>query len=384
MVREGRADTSAEPTSGQASTQVEVASGAMRDEAVGEAIPGEVASGEADAARREGGSDAGLTEDTAARGRWGRLVDRALLGREDPTALGLLRVALVAVFTANMLAHVGSVAEYFSDASPLFGEWAREAFPTRWSLFFYVESAPAVQAIFGLGVVAHILWLVGLYTRPAAIVAVVVWVSMVGRNPLLYSMPDNLITALSMWLALLPSGRGLSLDARWRGKGGPVPVWCRRLLQLQVAVVYTGTGLLKSGVTWREGTAIYYSLVNPYNRHFAVSGFLAMIQPYVLRPITWAVLVWEVGFGGFVLLHWLREATGWRRIPDLRRAFLGFGAAMHLGIQSMLFVVWFTPLMLGSYFAFLRPDEAKRLVAWVRRRIGRSPAPQARASISEV
>ncbi len=145
---------------------------------------------------------------------WSRFVDRALLGREDPTALGLLRIVLVAVFTANMLARVGSVAEYFSDASPLFGEWAREAFPTRWSLFFYVESATAVQAVFGLGLAAHIFWLVGLYTRPAAIIAVVVWVSMVGRNPLLYSMPDNLITALSMWLALLPSGRGLSLDAR--------------------------------------------------------------------------------------------------------------------------------------------------------------------------
>jgi len=322
----------------------------------------------------EGRAGSPATQGEPARGRWGRFVDRALLGREDPTALGLLRVVLVAVFTANMIAHLGSVAEYFSDASPLFGEWAREAFPNRWSLFFYVDSVPAVRAIFGLGVVAHVLWLVGLYTRPAAIVAVLVWVSMVGRNPLLYSMPDNLITALSMWLALLPCGRGLSLDARWRGKGGPVPIWCRRLIQLQIAVVYTGTGLLKSGVTWKEGTAIYYSLVNPYNRHFAVSGFLAMIQPYVLRPLTWAVLVWEVGFGGFVLLHWLREATGWRRIPDLRRAFLGFGAAMHLGIQSMLFVVWFTPLMLCSYFAFLRPDEAKRLVAWALRRIGRAPS----------
>jgi len=305
-------------------------------------------------------------------GRWRRLVDRALLGREDPTALGLLRIVLVAVFTANMLAHLGSVAEYFSDASPLFGEWARDAFPSRWSVFFHVTSPTGVQALFGVGVLAHILWLVGLYTRPAALVAVIVWVSMVGRNPLLYSMPDNLITALSVWLALLPSGRGLSLDARLRGKGGPVPVWCRRLLQLQIAVVYTGTGLLKTGSTWKEGTAIYYSLVNPYNRHFLASDVLAAIQPYVLRPATWAVLVWEVAFAGFVGLHWLREVSGWRRVPDLRRPFLGFGVAMHLGIQSMLYVVWFTPLMLGSYVAFLRPEEAKRALAWGRARLGRT------------
>ncbi|HGG57449.1 MAG TPA: hypothetical protein ENK31_06600 [Nannocystis exedens] len=309
--------------------------------------------------------------------RWCRFVDRSLLGREDPTTLGLLRIVLVTVFTANMLAHVGAVAEYFSEASPLFGQWARQAFPGRLSIFFVVESANAVRAIFALGLVAHLLWLVGLFTRPAALVAVAVWLSMVGRNPLLYSMPDNMLSALALWLALIPSGRGLSLDARWRGKGGPVPIWCRRLIQLQIAVVYTATGLLKSGTTWKEGTAIYYSLVSPYNRHFALSGFLATIQPYVLRPLTWAVLVWEVAFGGFVLLHWIREISGRRRIPDLRLGFLGFGAAMHLAIQSMLYVVWFTPLMLGSYLAFLRPEEASQALAWAADRLRLRPGPRA-------
>jgi hypothetical protein len=327
----------------------------------------------AEAESQAGASSGAASGEGGGRSRWSRFVDRALLGREDPTALGLLRIALVAVLTANMLAHVGAVAEYFSDASPLFGDYAREAFSERLSIFFYVRDPLAVQAVFALGVVAHLLWMVGLFTRPAALVAAAVWVSMVGRNPLLYAMPDQLVTALTVWLALLPTGRGLSLDARWRGKGGPVPIWCRRIIQLQIAVVYTGTGLLKSGETWKEGTAIYYALVNPYNRHFAVSGLLATIQPYVLRPLTWAVLVWEVAFAGFMALHWIREGTGSRRVPDLRALFLGFGAAMHLGIQSMLYVVWFTPLMLSSYLAFLAPDEARAVVARLSRALGREP-----------
>ncbi|MEZ4452248.1 MAG: HTTM domain-containing protein [Nannocystaceae bacterium] len=310
------------------------------------------------------------------RSRWTRFIDAVFLGEEDPAALGLCRIALVTVFTLSVLSHVGAVAEYFSDASRLFGSYAREAFPARGSIFFYVTDPWAVRGIFALGVLAHLLWLVGLFTRPAAIVAFGLWASMVGRNPNLYSMPDQCHTALALWLALLPAGRGLSLDARWRGKGGPVPVWCRRLLQLQIAVIYTGTGLLKTGATWRsEGTALYFALVNPYNRHFAVSHLLATIQPYVLRPMTWAVLTWEVGFGGFTLVHWIREATGIRRIPDLRRAFLGFGVLMHLGIQLMLYVAWFTPLMIGAYAAFLRPDEVRRGIAWVARR-RRRPVPQ--------
>ena len=307
-------------------------------------------------------------------GRIRQALDAALLSEEDATALGLCRALLVAVFLASVLSHVGAVDEYFSRASMISGEWARAAFPSRASIFFYVDDPWAVRLIFGVGVVAHVLWLVGLYTRPAALVAVALWMSMVGRNPLLYAMPDQLHTALALWLALLPAGRGFSLDARWRGRGGPVPVWCRRLLQLQLAVLYTGTGLLKGGATWRsDGTALYYALVNPYNRHFAISGALAQIQPYVLRPLTWAVLVWEVAFAGFVLVHWLREATGSRRAPELRPAFLGFGAAMHLGIQALLYVAWFTPLCLAAYTSFLRPGEAERLLTGLRRRLARAP-----------
>jgi hypothetical protein len=156
----------------------------------------------------------------------------------------------------------------------LAGDFARQAFHSRLSLFLWFEEPWQVRTIFGLGVVAHLLWLVGLYTRPAALVSFVVWASMVGRNPLLYAMPDQMHTCMLLWLALTPSGRGLSLDARWRGKGGPVPVWCRRILQLQIAVVYTTTGLLKTASTWKgDGTAIYYSLVNPYNRHLDIRHY---------------------------------------------------------------------------------------------------------------
>lgn len=307
------------------------------------------------------GTGAAVPEDR--RGWAARALDAAVAGDEDPTALGLCRIALVSVFTLSMVSHIGAVDEYFSSASMIAGDFARQAFHSRLSLFLWFDEVWAARTIFAVGVVAHLLWLVGLYTRPAATVAFVVWASMVGRNPLLYAMPDQLHTCLILWLALTPSGRGLSLDARWRGKGGPVPVWCRRVLQLQLAVMYTATGLLKTGATWKaDGTAIYYSVVNPYNRHVDVTRWLALIQPYVLRPMTWIVLVWEVGFAGFTLALWLREGTGKRWFPDLRKLWLGFGALMHLGIWLMMYVVWFTPLVLAAYTAFVRPAEASRLL----------------------
>jgi hypothetical protein len=295
-----------------------------------------------------------------------------MLDEEDPAALGLLRILLVLVMTASLLTHVGAVSDYFSSHATVGGDAAREAFHSRWSLFFFVTEPWAVRAVFAVGVVAHLLWLVGLYTRVVSIIAWVVWISMVGRQPLLYALPDQLHTAFATLLMLMPTGRGMSLDARLRGKRRPVPVWCRRVIQLQIAAVYVATGVLKSGETWKEGTALYYTLVNPYNRHFQIDRALAVLQPWVLRPMTWAVLVWEVGFSGFLVLHWLRELLGRpRRFPDLRKPFLAFGVLMHVGIQSMLYVAWFTPLMIAAYAAFLTPDEVRRMGAWLRRRWGR-------------
>ena len=85
--------------------------------------------------------------------------------------------------------------------------------------------------------------------------------------------------------------------------------------------------------------------------------------------MTAVVLWWEILFAGFVLLHALRALLGRPRwFLDLRWPVLGFGVMMHVGIQIALYVAWFSPLVLASYFAFLTPDEARWLVAWIRRR----------------
>lgn len=321
-----------------------------------------------------------------------RLLDALLSGQEDPLALGVCRAIIAGILFLSSLLHLGSVAEYFSDASMIGGRFAELAFPSRWSLFFSVRDPLAVQAIWAVGTLALGLWALGLYTRITSLLGMLLWISMYGRNPLLYAYPDQLAMFFGALMAVTPAGRGFSLDARLRGKGGTVPVWCRRLIQLQLGIVYTATGLEKTGDTWHvDGTAIYYTLTNPYNRHFDIGPFFARIQPWLLRPMTFSVLVWEVAFGGFVAYHWLRDLAGGRflrmldrravdpasthsgarargwPIPDLRWLFLGFGALMHLGIQLGVYVVLFSPLMVGAYSSFLTSAELRRMGRAIRR-----------------
>lgn len=307
----------------------------------------------------------------------GGIVGCLLTNMERGEALALCRIGIVSVLTASLLAHLGAVTSYFSDASPLFGAWARTAFPSRWSLFFHLSSPEWVRTVFVIGALAHVGWVLGAWTRICSVVSVVLWVSMMGRNPLLYGFPDQLGLVLAVLLAFMPTGRAWSVDA-WRRRRAAhagsaeipvlVPVWCRHLLQLQLVVVYGATGLLKTGDTWREsGTAIYYTMVNPLNRHFDFAEGLSAIQPWVLRPLTFSVLVWEVGFAGFVALLWARTVYGPRRwLPDLRLGFLGFGVCMHVGIQLTVYVVFFSALMLCAYACFVTPDEARSMLKRLR------------------
>ncbi len=304
-----------------------------------------------------------------------RACDSMFSGQEDALALGVFRAVIAGVLLISALLHLGSVGELFSDESMINGRFAKLAFPSRWSLFFTIQDPLAVRALWTVGVVALAMWTVGLLTRVSSIVGMLLWISMYGRNPLLYAYPDQLAVMFGVLLALMPAGRGFSLDARWLGWGGTVPVWCRRILQLQIGIVYTATGLVKTGDTWQvDGTAIYYALNSPYNRHFDAGPLFASLQPWLLRPLTFAVLVWETSFGGFVVYHWLREIFDRRvpglrwKIPDLRWLFLGFGVAMHVGIQIGMYVVFFSPLIIGSYVCFFSSDELRRLVAWRPRR----------------
>lgn len=336
-----------------------------------------------------------------------RLLDTLLSGQEDALALGVCRAVVATILCLSSLLHLGSVAEYFSDDSMINGRFAELAFPSRWSLFFTIGEPIAVQIMWAIGTLALGLWALGLYTWISGALGMLLWVSMYGRNPLLYAYPDQLALFFGLLMAMMPAGRGFSLDARLRGKGGTVPVWCRRVIQLQLGIVYTATGLEKTGESWHvDGTAIYYTLTNPYNRHFDIGPLLAALQPWLLRPATFAVLVWEVAFGGFVAYHWLRDLAGGRflrvfdrrppdrlgedaqssgmrprgwPIPDLRWLFLGFGALVHLGIQLGVYVVLFSPLMVGSYVCFLTSDELRRL-ARVPARVRRRFAPRSRRS----
>ena len=178
------------------------------------------------------------------------------------------------------------------------------------------------------------------------------------RNPTFANGGDEVLRLTLLYLALgyvlLPArDRALSLDRRRIGGSGPalMPAWPLRLVQIQMCIVYVVAGFWKVvGPPWRDGSALYYALGNSAFSRFGVPDWPGL-QP-LFMAVTLSVAWWELLFP--VLVGWERS----------RRGALLFGVGVHGGILVFMNIGIFSFVMLAVYPAFLRPDEARRFVAW--------------------
>jgi hypothetical protein len=177
-------------------------------------------------------------------------------------------------------------------------------------------------------------------------------------NSLPLSSSHKVLTALLFCLMWADCGRVLSVDA-WRGPvsvdGGvrTSAVWPLRLLRIQVSLIYLSSGITKLfGGMWRDGTALHYVLqMNAFHRFpTPLPGGAAV----ALTMLTYATLVWEIGFVLLVANRRTRTATLW------------VGVLMHLAMAFMLELGTFSAVMLTAYVAFVDPASISKRVASLR------------------
>ncbi len=212
------------------------------------------------------------------------------------------------------------------------------------------RSADQLHAIWLGGFVIFGAFTVGLGTRLANLLALVLLAAVWHRSPWIHNGGDRLLRLWTFALLLSPCGAVGSIDARIRGALGrapvqTVPVLAVRLIQIQLVVMYTATGFAKllGGAEWQLGSAIYYSMSD--------GGFSR--APWLLDPLlqtwagqalgallTWLTLIFEIFF---------LPGVWWRRTRLLT---LGTGVALHLGILATMSVGVFGPASVWGYQAF--------------------------------
>ena len=232
----------------------------------------------------------------------------------------------------------------------------------RWPmLFFYSDDMTLVSIVFGVWVAATVGFLVGWRTRTMAFLVWLGAMCFLQRNPNLKNGGDDVMQLCLFLLMISPCGDALSLDARKKRALEPGPryirPWSVRLFQIQLCVIYFTTGIAKlKGDTWWEGTSVHYALNDITMGRWSFADF--PMPFWVTATLTWATLVFEVGFPLFALIR-----------PTRKWVLLG-GILFHVGIWLTIEVGWFSFYSIAMYGAWI-PS------AWWERRF---PKPTAASS----
>ncbi len=238
--------------------------------------------------------------------------------------------------------------------------WVSEEAATTWQR--WGEKPAVAYAVFGGWILSLLALTLGWRTRLAAIAAWTLTTTFHYRLPWLTNGGDDLLRAGLFYLMFSPAGAVWSLDARPRLLKMPlirIPPWSVRLMQIQLALVYLFTGLVKlSGPyfdeegrliqDWLTGEAVYWVLNDVAVARWPYAWF--PVPLLVCRLLSWATLAFELGFPFLVLFRRVR--------PWLLLA----GLAFHLGIWVQTEVGWFSQVSMCWYVLFLSGETLERIV----------------------
>jgi uncharacterized membrane protein YphA (DoxX/SURF4 family) len=232
----------------------------------------------------------------------------------------------------------------------------RRLFHWQWTiLFFNTDDMPTVRILFAVWVALTLAVLLGWHTR---LMSVPLWLLTLSfhnrsRSPLNYG--DNLLEVGLFLVMLSPCGRALSLDGRRERRRGTAPdppltpAWPVRLFQIQLCMLYLGTGLAKLlpdqewfDSSWWDGTSMYYVLTDISLSRWSYAQF--PVPLWLTAVATYVAVWWEVLFTPLVLFGRTRPWALW------------FGIAFQFGIFLVLEAGWFSCFTVAYYGVWV-PDS---------------------------
>jgi hypothetical protein len=229
----------------------------------------------------------------------------------------------------------------------------------RFSYFSYAPDMLTIQLMHYAGVAAIVAFVVGLFTRISAVLALVAFLSYYHRAPVLTSIAEPVVAFLMFYLCLGPCGAVFSVDS-WRKRrsdGGAATVLptygatvVLRLIQVHAALVYflMFCGKQQNTAVWWNGTAVWWLIARPESA--LVNLRWLNEYPYLVNLWTTAIFLFE---GAFALLIWNRTA---------RPLLIGLSAVIWTGTAVLTGLVPFSLAMFFAGLSFVDPEIWRRLL----------------------
>ncbi len=224
---------------------------------------------------------------------------------------------------------------------------------------FAISSSPLVfNTIFFSGLVVCALFTVGLFTRVVTIPFVLFTLSLYHRDPWVTNGGTRLLCIVLLYLIAADLGARFSLDRAF-GFREREPGWLSSMLHntamlltiFQVCLVYVFSTFYKlQGLSWEQGTAIYYALMEP---QFHVSPLcnLVISNAAVVTMATYGTLVYQSAFP-WLILH-----------PRLKWLAIFSGFMFHVAIAVLMGLWWFSAVLLSCETILLTDSQYREAAA---------------------
>jgi len=190
---------------------------------------------------------------------------RALFGL-DVRSLGAFRIGLGLITLFDFANHAPWLGAFYTDRGILPRPEVQAQLGGLWPPQMWSGGLPWQVALWGVGVVAAVLFTLGWRARAAAAVAALVVLTFIQRNMMIVFGGDSLLYYCLLWSAFLPTDRCFSLAARRAPKPAVAPdPWVvspgSAALMLQVVFLYAMTCISKLQYpAWWDGRAVYMVL----------------------------------------------------------------------------------------------------------------------------
>jgi hypothetical protein len=274
---------------------------------------------------------------------------------DRPTeGIALFRIVWIGLIFFYFLLDLSNIEFFYGPRAIISFETARSHFPFLQAnlLNLFPPSYEAIYALMTVYGISLIFSLIGLFTRPSLVVALLCMTSLHQRNIWLLSSSEMLMRLITLYLVFSPCGHSLSLDS-FLGRYYPKfkrsrtwPMWSWRLIQIQISVVYLWTFWHKiNGDSWLDGSAVYYAtrLENMNNSSLP----MLMDSKIFLALMTWSTLVIEFSLASLI---WIKE---------FRRPVIFLGVIFHLGIEYIMTIPFFELYMITLLINFYTPEEIR-------------------------
>ena len=222
----------------------------------------------------------------------------------DPRPLAIVRMLAAGLGLALLWSYAADLQAWFGPEGMIDPATAAAwRSPFGFSLYDVATSAAAVRLVFAATVIVFLLLLVGFGTPLVALLAPVLWASLLHRGPMLAGPADDCLAVLLWCVAIGRSGRAYSVDqlvAARNGRAVTLPsVRCRiaeGLLQVHAAVIAAAAALAQlAGDVWWNGTAAWWLAVRRDSRLVDLTGAFAASE-YLMNLVTHAIPLFEIAF----------------------------------------------------------------------------------------